>query len=105
MFEDQMVICERWPDPKCKCGGRGHFGLLLKEIKPRVPFQPNQLCPCNSGKKYKKCCSEMIERMRRGGGAILNCSCVGKYKLAQNDLPEQLREELLSKAREQLTNQ
>ena len=46
----------------------------------------------------------MIERMRKGGGAILACSCTGKHKLAINHTPNQLREELLQKAREQLAN-
>ena len=30
---------------------------LLQQIKPRVKkIPPNSPCPCDSGKKYKKCC-------------------------------------------------
>ena len=30
---------------------------LLQQVKPRTKkIPPNSLCPCESGKKYKKCC-------------------------------------------------
>jgi len=29
---------------------------------------PNQKCPCGSGKKYKKCCRNELERVARSKG-------------------------------------
>jgi len=26
------------------------------KVKPKRKCKPNELCPCNSGKKFKKCC-------------------------------------------------
>ena len=27
-----------------------------QKVKPKRKCKPNELCPCNSGKKFKKCC-------------------------------------------------
>lgn len=32
-------------------------------------LKPNQKCPCGSGKKYKRCCQNRLERIARAKGS------------------------------------
>lgn len=57
---------------KCTVGGSGDFVIggtptfLPDVIKNRQPIGRNSKCPCDSGLKYKKCCSLGDDRPSKG---------------------------------------
>lgn len=68
----------------------------LNEIKPKEPGR-NELCPCGSGKKYKKCCMvKKVKKLTRQGfeicfmklvqdaGGSVDVSCEELEKLLQS---------------------
>ncbi len=92
---DQYVVTQKWPDKKCSCKGVGHYGLLApRQLAEKFPVEPNERCVCLSGKKYKRCCQERVERLQKAGHRIVMCQCVGTAELAENPFLEQMREEL-----------
>ena len=97
-----MVVCEKWPDKKCKCKGLGYFGVLRKGANKKIETGPNEPCVCNSNKKFKKCCMEAVERMRQGGGSILACGCVGQTAIADNPELKKMREAMTERIQAQL---
>jgi hypothetical protein len=93
-YKEQVFLTEKWPNKKCKCFGLGYLGVRRQQVQPKLEIQPNSKCPCNSGKKFKKCCEPLVLRMRMSGGAVLSCECVGKAEVGENKELEALRERM-----------
>ncbi len=95
-YADQYISTEFWPNKKCKCQGRGTYGMLAPkgQAENQIKLGDNEACLCKSGKKYKKCCRDRVDRLAKGGYRILICPCVGKAEMAQNEFVETMREEL-----------
>ena len=96
-YGDQYIETAFLPNPKCSCKGIGHYGSLAPQGKQMVndlKLGRNASCMCGSGKKYKKCCSERVERLSKGGYRILICACVGDAFLAENPVVDAFRQEL-----------
>jgi len=80
-YRDQYIATTFWPRKDCKiCEGFGHAGVQLRKTGKLPHIQPNSLCPCQSGKKFKKCCRDYYEQVKPNRDpAILMCKCVGLY--------------------------
>ena len=94
-YKDQVIVTERWPAPRCKCKGAGHYGLLApKKLVNKIKLGRNDKCFCGSDKKYKKCHLEEAQRLEQSGYRILLCRCVGKAEMASNPYLDQIKEEI-----------
>ncbi len=95
-YKEQLIFTKNWPGKNCrKCLSTGYVGVLLKGDRKALTLGRNDKCPCGSDKKYKKCCLELVARMRMSGSSILTCSCVGKgAELAENPDLDKLRAQM-----------
>jgi hypothetical protein len=103
-YKGNVINTEKELNPKCStCKGLGYTGKLVGH-QPRVPAGRNSKCICDSGKKFKNCCLEKIENMRRETNTLITCKCMGMARLSINDEQKNALEEYLKLARENQEN-
>lgn len=92
VFLERQLICDAtngrvWPGPQYRHGAAGYEEFILSELgddrelfhslRPVLSgrFHPgrNEMCPCGSNKKYKRCHCELVERIiARIGHSVLD---------------------------------
>lgn len=63
------------------------------QLRKEYKVQRNSLCPCGSGKKYKKCClireEEQIDRQLEAMRMVEKSECICKSKCACEEIKEE----------------
>ena len=76
---EQIILTSKWPNSCCNhCHGTGILCLRTEKPPPIPKPQLNKPCPCGSGKKYKKCCKNTVEKLKQSYFTVMMCKCVGR---------------------------